>query len=87
MDVEPPVLAYVGTVPRTFNCRVLPAPNDAEALKLFDKSLFPIDILIIDIRMSPIDGIGLAAQILERQPRIKTLFIAGFAQAPEALQL
>ena len=38
-----------------------------------------VDIIVTDVRMSHMDGITLAKQVLERRPDVKIIFISGYA--------
>ena len=52
------------------------ALNGDDALKLIDKQSF--DIALLDIRMSPMNGIQLLGEIKERQPLIKAVMMTAY---------
>jgi two-component system cell cycle sensor histidine kinase/response regulator CckA len=52
--------------------------NGPDALKIIDEK--PIDLVITDVVMAPMDGPTLAKHILEKHPRVKIIFISGYAE-------
>ena len=68
--------------------RVWKAYSASEALALIDT--FPIDILMTDIRMPPINGLELIEQARLRIPGLKCLLLTGYADfdyARKAIEL
>ena len=39
---------------------------------------FPADILLTDVKMPFLDGIGLAAKVREKYPEIQIIFFSGY---------
>ena len=58
---------------------VLEAANAREALTIFENLDRPLDLLLSDVVMPRMSGPHLAAQMQERQPDLKVLFISGHA--------
>ena len=52
------------------------ANNAYEALEFFDQSEIPVAIL--DIKMYPIDGVALLAEIKRRSPSTRVIMMTGF---------
>jgi PAS domain S-box-containing protein len=57
---------------------VLAAADGAEALKLADAHRGPLDLLLTDVVMPDLSGPRIAAQLQERFPRLKVLFMSGY---------
>lgn len=60
------------------------AMNGLEALKLMEKST--PDIVITDITMPGLDGIGLVAKAKELYPKVKWIFLSGYSEFDYAQQ-
>ncbi len=58
------------------------ASNGEEALKVLGN--YPLDLLITDIRMSPINGIELAQKTREKYPEASVIFMTGYANLNSA---
>ncbi len=58
------------------------ASNGEEALKILEN--YSLDLLITDIRMSPINGIELAQKAREKHPEVKIIFMTGYANLNSA---
>lgn len=73
---------------RTFSARALSnkgyqvfdAPGGATALQLLEEKKVDPEILITDVMMPEMDGTTLAKQVKEKYPRIKIIFISGYAE-------
>jgi len=67
---------------------VFAAADGAEALRLCEQNNDAIDLVVSDIVMNGINGIGLAERVLAARSDTKFLFITGFSdQFPELLEL
>jgi two-component system cell cycle sensor histidine kinase/response regulator CckA len=58
--------------------KVLPAPNGAAAFAIYEKHEGPVDLLLTDVVMPEMSGLQLAAQLKERRPDLKVLFMSGY---------
>jgi CheY-like chemotaxis protein len=59
---------------------ILPATNGEEAIRLWKQHQNKIDLVITDVAMPQLNGIELADRIRSTHPRMKFLFITGFAE-------
>jgi len=55
------------------------APGALDALEVLERTEEPVDILVTDVSMAPIDGVELARRARELHPRIAVLVVSGFA--------
>lgn len=62
---------------------VLEAEDGAGALNVLAGE--PVDLIITDIRMPVLDGLGLLEQVRARFPAVATIIITGYADTEEAL--
>jgi CheY-like chemotaxis protein len=60
-------------------CRVLSAPNGRAALKLAEKHLEDIDLLITDVVMPEMNGPELAGGLSRLWPGLRVLFVSGYS--------
>ena len=60
--------------------RVLAASDGDRALELSREHEGSIDLLVTDVAMPGTSGIALAAALRKRYPRMKTLFVSGYAE-------
>jgi DNA-binding NtrC family response regulator len=58
--------------------------NGADAIRLIDERIY--DIVVTDIRMEGIDGIGVLRHALARSPRTLVIMITGYATVEMARQ-
>ncbi len=59
--------------------RVLAMPGGAEALALAEETLARVALLVTDVMMPGLDGPALAAALRQRRPRLKVLYVSGYA--------
>ena len=52
--------------------------NGPDALKIIDEK--PIDLVVTDVVMAPMDGPTLAKHISQKHPQVKIIFISGYAE-------
>jgi DNA-binding NtrC family response regulator len=57
--------------------RVITAANAEEALALVDKRM-ALDVAIIDIRMGPMDGMALLAELKHELPELKVIMLTAY---------
>ena len=79
VDDEPSVLAFLAALLRLQGLNVIEAAGGPDAIESTCNFNNPIDLLITDIRMHPMDGVELAAEMRKRKPDIPVLFISGYA--------
>src|SRR5690606_13719571 len=73
---------------RTFSARalsnkgyqVMDAPGGHAALKLLEEGKIVPEILVTDVMMPEMDGTTLARQVKEKYPKVKIIFISGYAE-------
>jgi signal transduction histidine kinase len=80
VEDEPDVRSYLVETLQDLNYRVQEAPDGASALALFDSDKPRIDLLLTDIVMPGINGRQLAAELCNRQPGLKVLFMTGYSR-------
>ena len=65
-----------------FHCRV--ASSGAEGARLIEES--PFDVIITDLVMSDIDGLGILARAKDAQPDAEVIFMTGHGTVPSAVE-
>jgi CheY-like chemotaxis protein len=64
-------------------CRVLVAPDGAEALRIFGEYGTEVDLLLVDVVLSGgMRGDELARRLGEIRPALRTLFMSGYTENP-----
>jgi CheY-like chemotaxis protein len=58
------------------------ARHPGEALLVAERRAEPLDLLLTDVVMPQMSGPELAGRVVELRPRIKTLFMSGYADDP-----
>ena len=66
--------------------RVIEAADGREALLLLEKDPQAVSILLTDMVMPELDGVGLAREVLSRYPHVKILCMSGYADKQEELE-
>jgi two-component system cell cycle sensor histidine kinase/response regulator CckA len=59
------------------------AMSGPDALALVEDLRSPVDLVVTDIRMEPMDGMALAAELLARDKASRFLFVTGFGTSAE----
>jgi PAS domain S-box-containing protein len=72
------VRTFAATCLRELGYRVLPALSPAEAIVQAAEFTAPIELLLTDVVMPGMGGRALAAQLLERHPGMRVLFMSGY---------
>ena len=81
VDDDRAVLDLISKALRAAEYRVLPADSGWEAVRVFENSPEPIDLLLTDVIMPDLTGPVLAQRLRGRQPELPVLFISGFHDA------
>jgi two-component system, cell cycle sensor histidine kinase and response regulator CckA len=76
-DDEPGIRAVVGTLLQNAGYAVLLADGAEAAIALCEQHQAGVALLLTDVRMPKMNGLELADRILEREPRIRVLFMSG----------
>ncbi|MGD8981350.1 MAG: response regulator [Desulfobacterales bacterium] len=84
IDDDEPVLANLCYFLRDKKYDVTTASDGLEGLKLFENDRQGFDLVITDIVMPKISGIGLISMIKEKSPDIPVIAITGRGEYPEA---
>lgn len=79
VDDEENLLVLLDRVLSKEGFQVATAPNSETALDLFKQGDFRLAIL--DIKMFPIDGVALLAELKKRSPAIKVIMITAYPTA------
>jgi len=86
VEDEEPIRELIGMAlsGRGYQVHVCPLSNDAVAqAEAMDR---PPDLLITDIHMAGLSGPELAAELVQRYPRLRLLFISGYANTNDQVQ-
>jgi len=87
VDDNPEVLVVVSLALEVFGYRVTPALNGLKALEILRDKTF--DLMVTDLKMDGLDGIGLLKKTKELYPSTKVILMTGFydpAVFSEAIQ-
>jgi hypothetical protein len=80
VEDEEPVRRFLCASLRKQGYTVLDAPDGMAALRVADSHCGAIDLLVTDVVMPHMDGRELADRITASRPRIKVLFVSGYAE-------
>jgi len=79
VEDEPAMLKIAARILTTEGYSVLVASSPTDAVELARSHPRPIDLLLTDVVMPGRDGFDLASELAELQPRMKRLFMSGYA--------
>ena len=65
---------------------VIEAVDGKEALKFLEDNSLSVSVLMTDIVMPELDGVGLAREVMDRYPHIRILCMSGYADKQEELE-
>jgi ATP-dependent Lon protease len=65
-------------------CEVMTAAGGAEALNLLEKHSF--EVIITDLKMDNVDGMGVLASAKKKDPAVEVIMISGYATVPTAVE-
>ncbi len=60
--------------------QVLEASNGVEAIEVLDKNGGKVDLVVSDVVMPEMDGPALLAELRKRNPKLKVIFVSGYAE-------
>ena len=83
VDDEPLVLGVLCGVLESRGYAVLSALSAEQALALYRRNGSPVDLLLADVMMPGMSGPELAERLLEAQPGLRVLFIAGMPDSQQ----
>lgn len=78
VDDEPSILSFVEKAMRIAGYQTLTADSARAALQVCESRGVP-DLLLTDYKMPDMDGDALAAQLRQREPDLKVLYLTGYA--------
>ena len=78
VDDEAALRAAAVRALRDAGFRVLEAESEEHALALAGEG--PLDVLLTDVIMPSLDGVAVAARILEQQPNVRVIYMSGYPQ-------
>jgi two-component system, cell cycle sensor histidine kinase and response regulator CckA len=78
VEDEPSVRRLVSQMLQLTGYTVLEAANGPEALGLMDHVGQPVDLLLTDVVMPPMNGGTLAQRLSRRHPKMRVLFTSGY---------
>jgi CheY-like chemotaxis protein len=79
VDDDPSVRAVLETMLRQENYRVLGSSDPEEALALARELGDELDVLVTDVMMPKLNGHELYQRIVREHPKLRVLFVSGFA--------
>jgi DNA-binding NtrC family response regulator len=77
LDDEPIVGKRLGPALDNMGCQTETFTDPRAALERLHDQIF--DIVVTDIRMDEIDGIGVLEQVMQKSPKTKVIMITGYA--------
>ena len=80
VEDENGVLMYVTTVLRDAGYTVLQSNNPIEAIRLFERNLDSISIILSDVVMPEMSGFELIKRLREQKPLLKAVCMSGYSQ-------
>jgi len=78
LDDEPDVRKLVATMLSSNGYKVLTAANGESAIKTFQKSKQPVDLVLLDVVSPGMSGPMVADRLTELQPRLRVLYMSGY---------
>jgi len=83
-DDEEPFRRYVTRVLRSEGYEVAEAADGLEALKCLEGGA-RVDLVISDLIMPELGGVGLAKEVRKKFPELKVLFISGYVDSVDSI--
>ena len=85
IDDNEELLAALGSFFRSRGYTVVTAGNGLEGLKLLENETEKFDLLITDLVMPHVSGVGIISIIKKKHPDFPVIAITGWGEFPEAL--
>ena len=85
IDDNEEILVVLSNFLRKKNYNVATASNGLEGMKLFESENEDFDLIITDLVMPNITGIGVISIVKQRCPEMPIIAITGWGEHPEAL--
>ena len=85
IDDDKNILAVLSKFLRKKKYTVITASNGLEAMKLFESEDKDFDLIITDLVMPYITGVGVISIVKQQRPEIPIIAITGWGEHPEAL--
>lgn len=85
IDDDKDILAVLSEFLRKKKYIVVTASNGLEAMKLFESEEKDFDLIITDLVMPYITGVGVISIVKQKRPEIPIIAITGWGEHPEAL--
>lgn len=79
VDDEHRLRAFVRLLLEGEGYRVVEASSGDAAIDILDRAADPVDLLIVDVVMLPMDGFTLGRLLAERRRSVATLYMSGYA--------
>jgi two-component system cell cycle sensor histidine kinase/response regulator CckA len=87
VDDNQEILATIDKYFRKRNYNVVTAADGLEALKLLKSKECIFDLVVTDLVMPYVSGVGVISIIKKEYPKIPVVAITGYGESPEALAL
>lgn len=84
VDDEPSILSVLSVLLKAEGYEVLPCDGGEKAVELIKNT--PFDLMLSDIRMTPIDGMQLLKLAVEHQPSMAVLMLTGYGTVETAVE-
>ncbi|NCC53774.1 MAG: sigma-54-dependent Fis family transcriptional regulator, partial [Spartobacteria bacterium] len=84
VDDEPSILSVLSTLLKAEGHDVVPALGGEKALEVLKDQEF--DLMISDIRMSPVDGMQLLTMVRKEYPRMAAIMITAYGSVETAVE-
>ena len=85
IDDNEEILSVLSNFLKKKNYSVVTAPNGLEGMKLFESENANFDLIITDLVMPHISGVGVISIVKKVRPEIPVIAITGWGEHPEAL--
>ncbi len=84
VEDDPSILNLLTALLTEEGHHVVPATNGQAGLEMFDAH--PFDLLISDLRMSPMDGLELLEHVQKRRPRFPVIMMTAYGTVESAVE-